>query len=273
MCVCVCSLGGHHLPLLLWSGQACRLTRPPARPLTCSPIPIHQIPRTWELAPGPRIHPAHQAPPRQPKVPTSIYRARTWGASAPSLLAPFPSHLHLVPLQSSAPSVTRQDPRLARAATISYLLPVRVWSSNSHATLIPSVMATPSTGAVPPPKQIRFVNNQGQPPSKRRRVNAASVHILRTLTSTSSRPLRCVICAPVCETLFRRRSATATRAVVFTSKANRPADLSICPTDVLPAENERHGATERSPPARRATRMATSVLDTPNRMTRSGQTR
>lgn len=31
------------------------------------------------------------------------------------------------------------------------------------------------TAPLPPPKQIRFVNNQGQPPSKRRRINAAYV--------------------------------------------------------------------------------------------------
>lgn len=62
-------------------------------------------------------------------------------------------------------------------------------------------MATPSAGAIPPPKQIRFVNNQGQPPSKRRRVNAASVHPLYALPAAPSAPLHCVICAPACETL------------------------------------------------------------------------
>jgi hypothetical protein len=39
-------------------------------------------------------------------------------------------------------------------------------------------MTNPINGALPPPpppKQIRFVNNQGQPPSKRRRINAAYV--------------------------------------------------------------------------------------------------
>ena len=36
-------------------------------------------------------------------------------------------------------------------------------------------MTNPSSRALPPPKQIRFVNNQGQPPSKRRRINAAYV--------------------------------------------------------------------------------------------------
>lgn len=80
-----------------------------------------------------------------------------------------------------------------------------VGSSNSHAALIPSVMATPSTGAIPPPKQIRFVNNQGQPPSKRRRVNAASVHPLYTTLSQPFAPLHCVTCAPVCDTLYHWR--------------------------------------------------------------------
>lgn len=184
----------------------------------------------------------------------------------------FPPHLHLVPLQSSAPSVTRQDPRLVRAATISYLLPVRVWSSNSHAALIPSVMATPSTGAIPPPKQIRFVNNQGQPPSKRRRVNAASVHLLYTLPRPLRSLLHCVISAPVFEKLYRRGPSTATWAIAFTPGGMRPADCAMYPTDVLPVENERRGATERNQPARHATRMATSVSATPNRMTRSEQT-
>jgi hypothetical protein len=32
------------------------------------------------------------------------------------------------------------------------------------------------TDASAPLRQIRFVNNQGQPPSKRRRINAAYVH-------------------------------------------------------------------------------------------------
>jgi hypothetical protein len=36
-------------------------------------------------------------------------------------------------------------------------------------------MSNSINGALPPPKQIRFVNNQGQPPSKRRRINAAYV--------------------------------------------------------------------------------------------------
>jgi hypothetical protein len=44
-------------------------------------------------------------------------------------------------------------------------------------------MTTPIHGALPPPKQIRFVNNQGQPPSKRRRINAAYVsHSLLSCT-------------------------------------------------------------------------------------------
>lgn len=49
-------------------------------------------------------------------------------------------------------------------------------------------MTNPINGALPPPpKQIRFVNNQGQPPSKRRRINAAYVSHLRTLPIPSAR--------------------------------------------------------------------------------------
>ncbi|TPX08838.1 uncharacterized protein E0L32_009656 [Thyridium curvatum] len=38
-------------------------------------------------------------------------------------------------------------------------------------------MTTLINGALPTPRQLRFVNNQGQPPSKRRRVNAANGHV------------------------------------------------------------------------------------------------
>jgi hypothetical protein len=46
-------------------------------------------------------------------------------------------------------------------------------------------MSTPINGALPPPKQIRFVNNQGKPPSKRRRINAAYVPFPATLSPLS----------------------------------------------------------------------------------------
>ncbi|KAF5139283.1 putative transcriptional regulatory protein [Metarhizium anisopliae] len=45
----------------------------------------------------------------------------------------------------------------------------------------------------PPPRQIRFVNNQGQPPSKRRRINAACLTCRRRKT-------RCAGERPVCST-------------------------------------------------------------------------
>lgn len=35
-----------------------------------------------------------------------------------------------------------------------------------------------ASAARPPAKQIRFVNNEGQPPAKRRRINAAYVYDL-----------------------------------------------------------------------------------------------
>ncbi|KAK3683518.1 fungal-specific transcription factor domain-containing protein [Podospora appendiculata] len=48
-------------------------------------------------------------------------------------------------------------------------------------------------GVLPPPKQIRFVNNQGQPPSKRRRINAACL-------TCRKRKTRCAGEKPVCST-------------------------------------------------------------------------
>lgn len=160
----------------VWPGL-CRLTRPPAW-LAC--LPIHLLnPPNVGAAPGPRIHQAHQAPPSSP---TSICRSPNLGRQCSVIArALLSSHLRLAPLQSSAPRPGRTH--VSHALCNDQLparLPVRVWSSNSHAAVITSVMATPSTGAIPPPKQIRFVNNQGQPPSKRRRVNAASVHLPHT---------------------------------------------------------------------------------------------
>jgi len=43
----------------------------------------------------------------------------------------------------------------------------------------------PQQQQLPPPKQIRFVNNEGQPPAKRRRINAACV-LFRDLSQLSA---------------------------------------------------------------------------------------
>lgn len=149
--------------------------------------------------------PAHQAPPSRAQFPTSICRTPNLGRQCSVIAGAFS-------LPSASPSVAvirsvrDQAGPTSRTRSCNDQLPATcsrmVGSSNSHAALIPSVMATPSTGAIPPPKQIRFVNNQGQPPSKRRRVNAASVHHLSTTPPTPSAPLHCVICAPACETLY-----------------------------------------------------------------------
>lgn len=193
--------------LLLWSGQ----NLPPdstARILASSPIPIHQIPRAWELAPGPRIQPSPPGTSRQgpisnkhlpvpePGAPVLRHCWRLFLPSASRSVAVIRSVRDQAGPTSRTPSCNDQLP-----ATCSRM----VGSSNSHAALIPSVMATPSAGSIPPPKQIRFVNNQGQPPSKRRRVNAASVHPLYTTPSRPSAPLHCVTCAPACETLYHWR--------------------------------------------------------------------
>ncbi|KAJ4408948.1 hypothetical protein N0V82_009571 [Gnomoniopsis sp. IMI 355080] len=55
-------------------------------------------------------------------------------------------------------------------------------------------MATLSGDALPPPKQIRFVNNQGQPPSKRRRVNAACLTCRRRKTRCDGEKPTCSTC-------------------------------------------------------------------------------
>lgn len=55
-------------------------------------------------------------------------------------------------------------------------------------------MATTSGDALPPPKQIRFVNNQGQPPSKRRRVNAACLTCRRRKTRCDGEKPTCSTC-------------------------------------------------------------------------------
>ncbi|KAF3766189.1 hypothetical protein M406DRAFT_339457 [Cryphonectria parasitica EP155] len=55
-------------------------------------------------------------------------------------------------------------------------------------------MATLSGGALPPPKQIRFVNNQGQPPSKRRRVNAACLTCRKRKTRCDGEKPICSAC-------------------------------------------------------------------------------
>ena len=46
--------------------------------------------------------------------------------------------------------------------------------------------STPQQQQLPPLKQIRFVNNEGQPPAKRRRINAACVFSSYVLTSSKA---------------------------------------------------------------------------------------
>ncbi|RDW85828.1 hypothetical protein BP5796_04153 [Coleophoma crateriformis] len=54
-------------------------------------------------------------------------------------------------------------------------------------------MEAPRSPALPPPKQIRFVNNEGQPPAKRRRINAAC-------RTCRKRKTRCDGTRPICST-------------------------------------------------------------------------
>ncbi|AEO61981.1 hypothetical protein MYCTH_2312830 [Thermothelomyces thermophilus ATCC 42464] len=55
-------------------------------------------------------------------------------------------------------------------------------------------MTTPINGALPPTKQIRFVNNQGQPPSKRRRINAACLTCRKRKTRCAGEKPDCSTC-------------------------------------------------------------------------------
>ncbi|KAL8380791.1 hypothetical protein RB595_005196 [Gaeumannomyces hyphopodioides] len=50
-------------------------------------------------------------------------------------------------------------------------------------------------GSFGPPKQIRFVNNEGNPPSKRRRINAACLTCRRRKTRCSGEPGICSTCS------------------------------------------------------------------------------
>lgn len=56
-------------------------------------------------------------------------------------------------------------------------------------------MTTPINGGpLPPPKQIRFVNNQGQPPTKRRRINAACLTCRKRKTRCAGERPKCSTC-------------------------------------------------------------------------------
>ncbi|AEO71763.1 uncharacterized protein THITE_2124588 [Thermothielavioides terrestris NRRL 8126] len=55
-------------------------------------------------------------------------------------------------------------------------------------------MTTPISAVLPPPKQIRFVNNQGQPPSKRRRINAACLTCRKRKTRCAGEKPDCSTC-------------------------------------------------------------------------------
>ncbi|KAF6830927.1 pathway-specific nitrogen regulator [Colletotrichum musicola] len=61
-------------------------------------------------------------------------------------------------------------------------------------------MTSIANGAPPAPKQIRFVHNQGQPPSKRRRINAACL-------TCRKRKTRCAGERPVCSTCTKNGHA------------------------------------------------------------------
>ncbi|KAJ3567645.1 hypothetical protein NPX13_g6695 [Xylaria arbuscula] len=66
-------------------------------------------------------------------------------------------------------------------------------AGTEHPTPIMAALANAHDEALPTPKQIRFINNQGQPPTKRRRINAACL-------TCRKRKTRCAGEHPTCST-------------------------------------------------------------------------
>lgn len=54
---------------------------------------------------------------------------------------------------------------------------------------------SPVSASIAPPKQIRFVNNEGQPPTKRRRINAACRTCRKRKTRCDGKRPHCTTCA------------------------------------------------------------------------------
>ena len=62
----------------------------------------------------------------------------------------------------------------AELACVFVSAPTRLRHDHGHGLAMTTLLNNPPDSG-PPPRQIRFVHNQGQPPSKRRRINAAYV--------------------------------------------------------------------------------------------------
>jgi hypothetical protein len=92
-------------------------------------------------------------------------------------------------------------------------------------------MTNLTNGGIPAPKQIRFVNNQGQPPSKRRRINAAYVVVSFSFT-------RLLLC-PAPDLFFVWTSSVGDAAVACSSswsvddRIARIAGLTLIPSQML----------------------------------------
>lgn len=74
--------------------------------------------------------------------------------------------------QPASPSC--RPPLLSTPACVSVSAPHRLGHDHGHGLAMTTLLNNPPDSG-PPPRQIRFVHNQGQPPSKRRRINAAYV--------------------------------------------------------------------------------------------------
>jgi hypothetical protein len=96
---------------------------------------------------------------------------------------------------------------------------------------------------LPPLKQIRFVNNEGQPPAKRRRINAACVQFF-VLSPVS-------VVSAACLCAWRRSSLRTREVALLTRIFNR--------LDAERVENAKLDAMERNRYVQRARRMDMSV--------------
>ncbi|CRK13018.1 hypothetical protein BN1708_010717 [Verticillium longisporum] len=81
--------------------------------------------------------------------------------------------------------------------------------------------------AAPPPKQIRFVHNQGQPPSKRRRINAACL-------TCRKRKTRCAGERPTCSTCTKNGH----ECLGYTELPDKKGDSAGAATSGLEAQND-----------------------------------
>lgn len=128
----------------------------------------------------PHLHPHNQlfqlhhllssSPPPQPKLHNQHHQHHHHSRRRPQQQRP---PYYASSTTSSSSSISPSLSLSSSSSSSSFFSP---YAPAGHAA--PRAMATAKSDVWPAPKQIRFVHNQGQPPSKRRRISAAYVGIL-----------------------------------------------------------------------------------------------